>query len=85
MLYEVITVAQGHVWTGQDALRLGLVDELGSLEDAIHSAGELANLSSYQVSPIEPPLSPSVITSYSIHYTKLYEIWPWPGQRAGPG
>ncbi len=52
-------VAQGHVWTGQDAQRLGLVDGLGSLDEAIRSAAELANLSRYQVSVQEAPLSPT--------------------------
>ncbi|MBO6247551.1 MAG: signal peptide peptidase SppA, partial [Bacteroidales bacterium] len=36
MTYEAVDeIAQGRVWTGADALKLGLVDEIGSLEDAI--------------------------------------------------
>jgi len=45
----VDSVAQGRVWSGVDALRLGLVDELGSLEDAIAAAAEMAELSSYGI------------------------------------
>ena len=37
-------VGQGQVWSGIDALNFGLVDELGSLEDAIASAAGLAEL-----------------------------------------
>ena len=54
---EVDSIAQGKVWTGSDALANGLVDELGSLEDAIASAAELAGLSDYGVKRIETSLS----------------------------
>lgn len=37
-------VAQGRVWSGQDAQRVGLVDTLGTLEDAIEMAGQEAGL-----------------------------------------
>lgn len=42
-------VAEGRVWTGEDALELGLVDKLGGLEDAIQIAVEKAGLTSYRV------------------------------------
>ena len=41
---EVDKVAQGRVWTGTDAVKLGLVDSIGNLKDAIGKAAELANL-----------------------------------------
>ena len=40
----VDAVAQGRVWSGEDALNLGLVDSLGDLDDAIAAAAELAEL-----------------------------------------
>lgn len=43
----VETIAQGRVWSGEDALRIGLVDRLGTLQDAINSAARLARLSDY--------------------------------------
>ncbi len=46
---HVDSIAQGRVWTGADALRLGLVDVLGGLEDAIRIAAGMANLDSYQI------------------------------------
>ncbi len=41
---EVNEVAQGRVWSGEDAYRLGLVDSLGDLDDAVAAAAELAGL-----------------------------------------
>ena len=41
---EVDKIARGRVWSGEDAHRLGLVDELGDLDDAIAAAAELAEL-----------------------------------------
>lgn len=45
---QVDSIGQGRVWTGVDAQRLGLVDELGGLEAAISKAAELANLTEYR-------------------------------------
>jgi protease-4 len=41
---EVDKIARGRVWSGADAKRLGLVDELGGLTEAIAAAGKLAKL-----------------------------------------
>lgn len=46
---QVDSIAQGRVWTGVQAKEIGLVDELGSLEDAIAAAADLADLTEYQV------------------------------------
>ncbi len=46
---EADSMAQGRVWSGVDAKNLGLVDELGSLDDAIKSAAELADVASYGI------------------------------------
>ncbi len=51
------TVAEGRVFDGKKALQLGLVDKLGSLEDAIQSAAALAHLENYNASYIRRPLS----------------------------
>ncbi|WP_429164225.1 signal peptide peptidase SppA [Aeromonas rivipollensis] len=51
---EAEKAAEGRVWTGQDAKELGLVDEFGNLDDALKAAAELANLKSWQVTPIAP-------------------------------
>ena len=46
---QVDSIAQGRVWTGTDALKLGLVDKIGGLEDAIKHAATLGKTKSYQV------------------------------------
>ena len=46
---EVHEIAQGRVWTGEDALRIGLVDQLGGLNEAIQLAAEKAGLSDFQI------------------------------------
>ena len=57
---RVDEIAQGRVWTGADALEIGLVDELGTLEDAIAYAAALADLHSsdeYRVVGFPRPLT----------------------------
>ena len=43
------SIGQGRVWTGTQALKIGLVDRLGSIDDAIHSAAAKAKLKDYQL------------------------------------
>ncbi|WP_269519559.1 signal peptide peptidase SppA [Alteromonas sp. BMJM2] len=54
---EVDTVAQGRVWIGEDALALGLVDELGELDDAVAAAAEFAELENYDTVYVQRSLS----------------------------
>ncbi|HEY4970715.1 MAG TPA: signal peptide peptidase SppA, partial [Steroidobacteraceae bacterium] len=55
---DVDKIAQGRVWAGVDAERIGLVDHLGGLKDASDAAAKLAQLSTdYDVDYIEPELS----------------------------
>ncbi|MCT4704129.1 signal peptide peptidase SppA [Enterobacteriaceae bacterium H20N1] len=46
---QIDQIAQGHVWTGQDAKANGLVDSLGDFDDAVAKAAELAKLSSWHL------------------------------------
>ena len=46
---QVDELAQGRVWTGEQALENGLVDELGGLEDAIDLAASLAEIDEYRI------------------------------------
>jgi protease-4 len=41
------SIAQGRVWSGEDALQLGLVDRVGSLQDAINCAARMTKLDKY--------------------------------------
>ena len=45
----VDSIGQGRVWTGADALELGLVDEMGGLDKAIEYAAKAANLTDYSL------------------------------------
>ena len=54
---EVDDVAQGRVWIGEDALELGLVDQLGTLEDAVSAAAEFAALEEYDTQYVQHSLS----------------------------
>ena len=45
----VDSIGQGRVWAGSDALEIGLVDELGGIEDAIAYAATKAGLESYSI------------------------------------
>jgi protease-4 len=46
---QVDAIGQGRVWTGSDALKLGLVDKIGNLEAAIKHAATLGKSNSYRV------------------------------------
>ncbi|MDP9010701.1 MAG: signal peptide peptidase SppA [Pseudomonadota bacterium] len=55
---DIDKIAQGRVWAGLDAQRIGLVDHLGGLKDATDAAAKLAELGAdYDVDYIEPDLS----------------------------
>src|SRR5476649_2398071 len=55
---DVDKIAQGRVWAGVDAQRIGLVDHLGGLKDATDAAAKLAELGSdFEVTYIESELS----------------------------
>jgi protease-4 len=45
---QVDSIAQGRVWAGSEALKLGLVDRIGSLDDAINEAAVLAKVKTYK-------------------------------------
>ncbi|MBX2815964.1 MAG: signal peptide peptidase SppA [Saprospiraceae bacterium] len=57
-------VAQGRIWTGRMAAENGLVDQLGSLQDAVTRAAELADISDYRITEYPRIKDP---------YTKLIE------------
>jgi len=60
----VDSVAQGRIWSGSDALAIGLVDGLGGLDRAMRSAAAKAKLSTYKVitypEPVDQYRRPSV-------------------------
>jgi protease-4 len=46
---SVDSIGQGRVWSGTSAMKIGLVDEMGGLKDAIHGAAKLAGIESYSI------------------------------------
>jgi len=46
---SVDSIGQGRVWSGTSAIRIGLVDELGGLKDAIKGAAELAGINTWSI------------------------------------
>lgn len=54
---SVDEIAQGRVWIGTQALELGLVDKLGTLDDAVKSAAALAEMEDYETKYIVRTLS----------------------------
>ena len=54
---EVDSIGQGRVWLATDALKIKLVDQLGSLDDAIKKAAELAKTTNYYAASYPEPAS----------------------------
>jgi protease-4 len=54
---DIDAIAQGHVWAGTDAARLGLVDHLGSFDEAVKAAARRARLTDYAPEFIAPELT----------------------------
>lgn len=67
---SVKAIAEGRVWTGEQALKIGLVDQLGNLEDAIAAAAELAETDEYTVGryPSPEPWYMSILNKGSNEY-----------------
>ncbi|WP_121971491.1 signal peptide peptidase SppA [Leptolyngbya sp. BC1307] len=74
---RVSQVAQGRVWTGEDAIAANLVDELGGLEDAIALAAETAEIEDYQVNEFPKPLSLEEQLIDSLFGAEIATRLPW--------
>ncbi|MEL6814089.1 MAG: signal peptide peptidase SppA, partial [Cyanobacteria bacterium J06598_3] len=77
---RVNQVAQGRVWTGEDAIAANLVDELGGLQDAIALAAETAGIDEYQVNefPKLPSFEEQLLNSFfGSGLVKLSSHLPW--------
>lgn len=72
---HVDSIAQGRVWTGSDAIDIGLVDELGTLDDAVRYAASLAG---YEDS------SAYTVTAYPKPLTIMEQVMQMLGQKSEP-
>ena len=52
---QVERIAQGHVWLGMDAIKIGLVDQLGGTDMAVAKAAQLAHLKDYHTKGYPQP------------------------------
>jgi protease-4 len=49
---EVDSIGQGRVWSGADAIKIGLIDGFGGLDTAIHIAAKLAKITDYRITSL---------------------------------
>ena len=72
---QVEALAQGHVYLGQDAIKLKLVDELGGLDKAVSKAAQLAKLDKYHTKnyPSQPGILEQLMSSQDNNGTYLDE------------
>jgi protease-4 len=66
------SIAQGRVWTGSDAIKVGLVDKIGTLEDAIQSAARMAHVKGYSLKSF--PESKSFIDDFIEGYKNEVKV-----------
>lgn len=72
-LKEIDAIAQGRVWIGVDALKNGLIDNLGDFDDVVNKAAELAQLKEYQLNWYidEPSMIDILLTKISASIYKI--------------
>lgn len=67
---EVDSIAQGRVWTGSQALKIKLVDKLGTLDDAVARAAQLGKVKNYCLAsyPAKTDWLENILSSYKDDY-----------------
>ena len=66
-------IAKGRVYSGEMALEIGLVDELGTLQDAIDYAGSVAELEDFKVEHVIPPTPKPVSLNWTDFIKSFFE------------
>jgi protease-4 len=69
----VDSIGQGRVWSGENALKIGLIDELGGLDHAVKMAAEMANLDNYRI--VKLPDLPDPLTELLRGSTDNVRTW----------
>ena len=64
-------LAEGRIWTGEEAVRYGLCDKNGSLREAVRAAADLAYLEDFNTWYV-PPVSPSVMEMAASFVSRIY-------------
>lgn len=70
---QVDSIGQGRVWSGAEALQIGLVDELGGLNYAIEKAAEKAGLENYRL--VEYPSRKDFFTQIMEDFGQMQEVF----------
>jgi protease-4 len=60
------SIGQGRVWTGAQAIKIGLVDRLGNINDAVNSAAKMAKLNDYKL--VEYPEQKSILDKFGSNF-----------------
>jgi protease-4 len=71
-LQVVDSIAQGRVWTGERALKLGLVDRIGNINDAVKCAARMAKLTTFQLK--EYPEQKGVLEKFLNNYSNEVKV-----------
>mgnify|MGYP001322782207 FL=1 len=69
-------IAQGRVWSGKNAVEIGLVDTLGGLQEAITGAAELAKIDKYNLvdyPKYDDDFESMLLNAFSQAQTKLFQ------------
>lgn len=63
---QIKAIAEGRVWTGEDALKIGLVDKIGGIDEAIQIAVDKAKLTTYNVKeyPVKEDFATKLMKSF---------------------
>jgi len=72
---QVEKLAEGRVWDGITAMKLGLIDQYGNLDDAVAAAAELAELSDYNPIYVEEKAEPAneILRQFGVETLRLLE------------
>jgi protease-4 len=76
---NVDSIGQGRVWSGLDAIEIGLVDEIGGLESAIASAAELAELDLYKLKELPEKEDPMMKLMQELANQSYLKLFGFPG------
>ncbi len=85
---DIDAIAQGRVWSGTDAKEIGLVDQLGNLQDAIDLAAKMAKVEKYKIEELPEPesfieslvkglQSQARIGLLKMHYGASYQLYQY--------
>jgi len=70
---QVDTIGQGRVWTGKQAVEIGLVDRIGGIDDAIKAAAKKAKIGQYAVK--QYPAKEDAISTFLNSSKEKVQIW----------